>query len=77
MPRAALSVSLLLLALPTTVAAAPKSFNEDKELVVEGEYLKPEVTVVISRENLNKPYDLTLDEDFLQRIVDSVKVAPF
>jgi hypothetical protein len=47
----------------------------DFEIV--GEVQKPEVTVVISRENLNKSYDLRLEESFLQKILDSVKKPPF
>jgi hypothetical protein len=70
-------VLLFALLTPTTVSAAPKSFSSEEEFSVIGEVLKPEITVVISRENLNKAYDLRLDEDFLQRIVDSVKSEPF
>jgi len=44
---------------------------------VVGEVQKPEVTVVISRENLNKSYDLRLEESFLKKIVDSVDQPPF
>ena len=48
-----------------------------EEFVIVGEVLKPEITVVISRENLNKAYELKLDEDFLQKIMESVKASPF
>lgn len=54
--------------------AAPVSFDE---FVVTGEYLKPEITVVMSRENLNKAYELKLEESFLEKIVESVDRAPF
>jgi hypothetical protein len=74
MTRALLFTALLV---PAVVHAAPKSFSASEEAVIKGEVLKPEITVVISRENLNKAYDLELDEDFLQRIVDSVKAPPF
>jgi hypothetical protein len=33
--------------------------------------------VVISRENLNKNYELELKESFLQKIIDSVEQPPF
>ena len=50
---------------------------DDDELVIVGEIQKPEVTVVISRENLNKRFDLELKESFLPAVVDAVKKAPF
>ena len=68
--------ALALALVPATVSAAPGEL-EGEEFKIIGEVLKPEITVVISRENLNKAYDLALDEDFLQRIIDSVKSAPF
>lgn len=52
------------------------SFDED-ETVITGEVQKPEITVVISRENLNKSYQLELKESFLPKIIQSVEKAPF
>lgn len=69
LPFAAVAV---LLALP---AGAQESSGD--EFVVVGEVLKPEITVVISRENLNKAYDLVLEESFLDKIVESVEREPF
>lgn len=66
---------LPLLFLPLAGGAAPET--ETDEFVVVGEVLKPEITVVISRENLNKAYELKLDESFLQKIIESVEHAPF
>jgi hypothetical protein len=66
--------SLLLLATTSTAVAAPITGDE---FVIEGEVLKPEITVVISRENLNKAYELKLDENLLEMIVESVQHAPF
>ena len=57
--------------------AAPSYSFEDDDLVIVGEVQKPEVTVVISRENLNKSYELELKESFLPKIVEAVKKAPF
>ncbi|MEZ4321398.1 MAG: hypothetical protein R3F61_28260 [Myxococcota bacterium] len=60
-------------------AASAKTFkfsDADTDEIV-GEVQKPDVTVVISRENLNKAYELELDESFLQKIVDSVESEPF
>ncbi len=56
--------------------AAQEVFSDD-EFVIVGEILKPEITVVISRENLNKAYDLKLEESFLDRILQSVEQDPF
>ena len=36
--------------------------ESDGAAVITGEVLKPEITVVMSRENLNKSYDLELKE---------------
>jgi len=69
-----LMVVMVILFAPISGGAAPQSFEE---FVVVGEVLKPEITVVISRENLNKAYELQLDESFLDKIVDSVRRAPF
>lgn len=67
-------VALVVLGSHGDGVAAPTSFDE---FVVVGEVLKPEITVVISRENLNKAYELKLDESFLEKIVRSVEHAPF
>ena len=48
-----------------------------EEIVIEGEIQKPEVTIVISRENLNKSYELKLEESFLRKILDALRRAPF
>jgi hypothetical protein len=61
----------------STPASAEELRFEDGAAIITGEVLKPEVTVVISRENLNKAYDLELKESFLQKIIESVQQAPF
>ena len=58
-------------------AQAEELAFEDGAAVITGEVLKPEVTVVISRENLNKNYELELKESFLKKILDSVEQPPF
>jgi hypothetical protein len=65
-----------LLLVPAAATAEELSF-EDGAAVITGEVLKPEITVVMSRENLNKSYDLELKESFLQKIIESVKHPPF
>ena len=54
--------------------AAPMQFEE---AVIEGEIQKPEVTVYIARQNLNKAYDLELKESFLPRIIKALEDPPF
>ncbi len=59
-------------------SAAPRFRITDEEAgEVIGNVQKPDVTVVISRENLNKAYELDLEESFLQKIVDAVESEPF
>ena len=71
----ALLVSVAIL-LPAVSGAEELRF-EDGAAVITGEVLKPEVTVVMSRENLNKAYELELKESFLQKIIDSLEQPPF
>lgn len=75
MSRWSSPIALGLLLLPAG-GAAQESFS-DEEFVIVGEFLKPEITVVISRENLNKAYDLRLEESFLDKIIQSVEKDPF
>ena len=67
----------LLLALSAGTAHAQSAGLTFEELVIEGEVQKPEITVVISRENLNKAYLIELKESFLHKILESVRKAPF
>jgi hypothetical protein len=71
-----LAAALAVVVAPSGVVAEELSF-EDGAAVITGEVLKPEITVVMSRENLNKSYDLELKESFLQKIIDSVEQPPF
>ena len=64
---------LALLFAPTSSALA----LEFEESVIEGEVQKPEVTVVISRQNLNSKFIVELKESFLQKIIESVEEPPF
>ena len=58
-------------------AAAPPTLTEGDVSLIVGEFLKPDITVIISRENLNKAYDLQLDESFLDKVIHSVEQPPF
>jgi len=75
-PFALLMLTLLALS-ASSVAQAEELAFEDGAAVITGEVLKPEVTVVISRENLNKNYELDLKESFLDKIIQSVEQPPF
>jgi hypothetical protein len=68
--------ALLVLGLIASDPAVAGSMTFE-DFVIEGEVLKPEVTIVISRENLNKPYFLELKESFLQKIIDALEHHPF
>ncbi len=57
--------------------AARFKFSDDEVEEIIGSVQKPEVTVLITRENLNKSYELDLDESFLRKIIDSVESDPF
>ena len=46
-------------------------FDEDL-FTIEGKVQRPEVEVVIGRENVDKAFDIELRESFLQRIIDSL-----
>jgi hypothetical protein len=60
------------------LSPAPARAERFEELVIEGEVQKPEVTVVITRENLNKSMQLAkLERSFLDLIIKSVDKAPF
>jgi len=68
---------MLFLAWSVGVAHAQSAGLTFEEIVIEGEVQKPEITVVISRENLNKAYLIELKESFLHKILESVRKAPF
>ena len=65
-----------ILAIAALAVPATSGANDD-DFVIVGEILKPEITVVISRENLNKSYELKLEESFLEKIIQSVETPPF
>ncbi len=73
------AVSLRLVVVGFGLAFAPAAQAErfdDFEII--GEVLKPEITVVISRENLNKSMDLAkLERSFVDLILQSVERDPF
>ena len=44
---------------------------------IEGKIQKPEITIFITRQNLNTNYNLELKESFIPKIVESVEKKPF
>ena len=70
MIRRSLALLLVAAALSDSALAAKLVFKD--EFVVEGEVQQPDVAVFITRQNLNKAYDLELKESFLPKIIESV-----
>ena len=87
MKRLAVIACATLLALSagsTAYAGDADKPPEDDRLVFEnggfkivGKVQKPEVVIVIRRENLDKGFQLRLTEDFLHRVVEAVQDPPF
>lgn len=44
---------------------------------VKGKVQKPEITIFVTRQNLNPEYDLELRESFIPKIVESAEEKPF
>jgi hypothetical protein len=67
----------VLFALPSTAWGQGRGSFRFEEEVIRGEVQKPEVMMVITRQNLNSNYSLELRESFLSKIVESVELKPF
>jgi hypothetical protein len=61
--------------LPST-ALAQQAFTF-KDSAVVGKIQKPEIQILITKQNLTPKYDLSLRESFLPKIVESVDMKPF
>lgn len=48
---------------------------EAEELV--GKVRKPDIQILVSRQNLSEPYQLELKESFIPKIIESVERKPF
>ncbi len=57
-------------------AQSRQTFRFEEEVIV-GKVHKPEVMMVITRQNLEGSYQLELRESFLPKIVRSVEQEPF
>ena len=74
--RTSAILAVVVASMVSTVAEAkPRLTFEDE--VIEGEVQKPEIAVIISRENLTKSYNLELKRSFLPKILESVEEKPF
>ena len=73
-------LSMALLVAPSARAQTANAISfedDDDDYVITGEIQKPEVTLEITRANLNKAYDFELKESFLPKIVEALDHAPF
>lgn len=71
----AVALAALAIFAPRSADTAPRLVFETVEIA--GEVPKPQVSVFITRQNLNDPYDLELKESFLPKIVEALDFAPF
>ena len=72
------AVLVLALALvPSGASAQNRMTLRFEEEIIRGKVHKPEVMVVITRQNLQGAYTLELRESFLPKIVRSVETPPF
>jgi len=72
----------LLLASAVAHAGDPQPLEVDPDAeedpsIIRGEVPRPEVVVVIRRENLDRGFVLDLKESFLERIAESLRQSPF
>lgn len=77
MSRRVVFASLIGLLVASEAQAAKLRVVFKDETEIEGEVQKPEVAVFITRQNLNKAYELELKESFLPKILESIEHPPF
>lgn len=68
---------MALLASSSALAQEGGRISDDDLFLIQGQVQKPEVVVVIPRENLDKGFVLELRESFLHRIIDATRRWPF
>lgn len=69
-------VSVALLSLLPSAAWAANAIRFEEE-VLKGKIQKPEIQILITKQNLTPKYELDLKENFLPKIVQSVDLKPF
>lgn len=82
MIRKMLALSVLLLAAGVIWAPAALAQSRGRritfeEIEVKGKVQKPEITIFISRQNLNPEYNLDLRQSFVPKILESIDKKPF
>ncbi|MDP2306376.1 MAG: hypothetical protein Q8P18_10160 [Pseudomonadota bacterium] len=70
------SLMILALALAPAVARAERAITFEEQTLV-GKIQKPEIQILITKQNLTPKYELELKESFLPKIVQSVDLKPF
>jgi|AACY02.7.fsa_nt_gi hypothetical protein len=82
--RTTWSIAWRVSALAIVLGLAPRDKSEAnaarlvfEATAVEGEVQRPQVSVFITRQNLNDPYDLELKESFLPKIIEALDNEPF
>lgn len=68
-------LALMLVLLLSSASAQAREFTFNEKIV--GIVQKPEIEILISRQNLTPKYVLVLKESFLPKIVESIKNKPF
>ncbi len=68
---------LLLVGVASATPALAQSNEEERGLVITGKIQRPEVQVIIGRDNLDKGFELRLEESFLKRILEVLTKPPF
>jgi hypothetical protein len=76
MRRLLVLVGLGLSLVPTSASAQGRRLVIE-ETVIEGKVQKPEITIFITRQNLDTGYSLVLRESFIPKIIESVEKKPF
>jgi hypothetical protein len=75
--EAAMRMFLLLVGVASATPALAQSNEEERGLVITGKIQRPEVQVIIGRDNLDKGFELRLEESFLKRILEVLTKPPF
>jgi hypothetical protein len=69
-------VMVLALSASTTALAQGRRI-EIEEFNVVGKIQKPEITMVVSRQNVDTQTSLNLQESFIPKVVESIEKKPF
>lgn len=70
------NLMVLALAMAPMTARAERAITFEEQTLV-GKIQKPEIQILITKQNLTPKYELELKESFLPKIVQSVDMKPF